>query len=161
MGKETRTVRKSYAPTVREADGGTERSRRCPPATHICSRTSRIGFRSPRPAPYFSVNAELIRLYWDIGRMIEDRQRQEGWGTAVIPRLARELHNELPEHKGYSERNIKRMLGFFRAYPDPSAIVPRAVAQSSGTTKCHGPWHKRTRPATPSSGQSRGGITPC
>jgi hypothetical protein len=77
----------------------------------------------------FSVNAELVRLYWDIGRLIDERQRKEGWGAAVIPRLARELHNELPEEKGYSERNIKRMLAFYRAYQDPAAIVPQAVAQ--------------------------------
>jgi predicted nuclease of restriction endonuclease-like (RecB) superfamily len=83
----------------------------------------------------FLVNAELIRLYWDIGRMIDERQRLEGWGTAVIPRLARELHNELPEEKGYSERNIKRMLAFYRAYRDPAAIVPQAVAQLAAAPK--------------------------
>ena len=38
-----------------------------------------------------AVNAELVRLYWDIGRIIAERQRQEGWGAAVIPRLSREL----------------------------------------------------------------------
>jgi predicted nuclease of restriction endonuclease-like (RecB) superfamily len=77
----------------------------------------------------FSVNAELIRLYWDIGQMLDRRQREEGWGTYVIPRLAQELRNELPEEKGFSERNIKRMLAFYRAYPDPTVIVPQAVAQ--------------------------------
>jgi predicted nuclease of restriction endonuclease-like (RecB) superfamily len=75
-----------------------------------------------------AVNAELVRLYWDIGRIIAERQRQEGWGAAVIPRLSRELKNELPELKGFSERNIKRMLAFYRAYPDPTAIVPQLVA---------------------------------
>jgi hypothetical protein len=82
-----------------------------------------------------SVNAELIQVYWDIGRQIDQRQRHEGWGATVIPRLARELHNELPEKKGFSERNIKRMLAFYRAYPDPAAIVPQAVAQSPPTEK--------------------------
>ena len=82
-----------------------------------------------------SVNAELIRVYWDIGRLIDQRQRQEGWGAAVIPRLARELHNELPEEKGFSERNIKRMLAFYRAYPDPAVIVPQAVAQLPAAEK--------------------------
>ena len=81
-----------------------------------------------------SVNGELIRLYWDIGQMLDERQAQEGWGAAVIPRLARDLQNELPEIKGFSERNIKRMLGFFRAYPDPNGIVPQPVAQSSART---------------------------
>src|SRR5205823_2521123 len=42
-----------------------------------------------------AVNAELIRLYWDIGRMIDGRQQQAGWGAGVIPRLARELRDEL------------------------------------------------------------------
>lgn len=63
-----------------------------------------------------AVNAELIRLYWEVGAMIDRRQRQEGWGSAVIPRLARDLHNELPEVKGFSERNINQMLAFYREY---------------------------------------------
>jgi predicted nuclease of restriction endonuclease-like (RecB) superfamily len=88
-----------------------------------------------RTRAIFSLNAEMIRLYWDIGRMIDERQQREGWGAAVIPRLARELHNELPEEKGYSERNIKRMLAFYRAYPDPAAIVPRPVAQLAAAPK--------------------------
>jgi predicted nuclease of restriction endonuclease-like (RecB) superfamily len=76
-----------------------------------------------------SANAELIRLYWDIGRVIEARQRQEGWGRAVIPRLARDLHNELPEVKGFSERNIGRMIAFYREYPHGEPISPQAVAK--------------------------------
>lgn len=63
-----------------------------------------------------SVNAQLVQLYWEIGQTIDQRQQQAGWGSAVIPRLARDLHNELPEEKGFSERNIKRMLAFYREY---------------------------------------------
>lgn len=76
-----------------------------------------------------AVNTELIRLYWDIGALIHARQQQEGWGAAVIPRLARDLRNELPEEKGFSERNIKRMLAFYREYADLE-FVPQAVAQA-------------------------------
>ncbi|OYV68418.1 MAG: hypothetical protein B7Z74_08355, partial [Deltaproteobacteria bacterium 21-66-5] len=78
-----------------------------------------------------SVNAELLRLYWDIGQLIDERQGREGWGATVIPRLSRDLDNELPEVKGFSERNIKRMLAFRRTYPSPALIVPQAVAQLS------------------------------
>jgi hypothetical protein len=78
-----------------------------------------------------SVNAELARLYWDIGRMIDGRQRRQGWGTGVIPRLARELRNELPEIKGFSERNIGRMIAFYRAYPRPSDFLPQPAAKLS------------------------------
>ena len=54
----------------------------------------------------------MLAMYWDIGRMIEQRQKLEGWGAAVIPRLARDIRNELPEVKGFSERNIGYMIRF-------------------------------------------------
>jgi len=53
--------------------------------------------------------------------LIDSRQRQEGWGAGVIPRLARELRNELPELKGFSERNMKLMVQFAHEYPDAFA----------------------------------------
>lgn len=91
----------------------------------------------------FAANSELIRLYWQVGQLLARRQAEEGWGAAVIPRLARDLTNELPEVKGFSERNLKRMLAFFRAYADEAAFlaaapaekVPQAVAQMTGPTK--------------------------
>lgn len=76
-----------------------------------------------------SVNAELIQLYWDIGRIIAERQQQEGWGAAVIPRLVRELKNELPEIKGFSERNIGLMIAFYREYPKPAEFLQQAAAK--------------------------------
>lgn len=85
------------------------------------------------------VNTELIEMYWDIGRMIHDRQQKDGWGARIIPQLARDIVNELPEIKGFSERNLKRMLRFYREYRSPSStdqikesstpIVPQLVAQ--------------------------------
>lgn len=81
-----------------------------------------------------AVNAELIRLYWEIGALIDSRQQKEGWGATVIPRLARDLHNELPEEKGFSERNIKQMLAFYREYPHLE-FVQQAVAQIDDSPK--------------------------
>lgn len=77
-------------------------------------------------------NAEMVRLYWDIGQMNHKRQQREGWGAAVIPRLARELRNELPELKGFSERNITLMVAFYREYRDVPPIAQQAVAQLPG-----------------------------
>lgn len=92
----------------------------------------RIGQAQTRAV--LAVNAELVRLYWEIGAMIDRRQQQEGWGAGVIPRLARDLHNELPEEKGFSERNIKRMLAFYREYPHLE-FVPQPVAQIESGSK--------------------------
>ncbi len=82
-----------------------------------------------------SANAEMILMYWDVGKMIHDRQKMEGWGTGIIPRLSRDLLNAMPEEKGFSERNIKRMLRFYREYPALSAKVPQAVAQLASEEK--------------------------
>ena len=75
-----------------------------------------------------SVNVELLATYWDIGCMIHQRQQDEGWGKGVIPRLARDLKNELAEVKGFSERNILRMLTFYKEYSGFS-ISPLPVAK--------------------------------
>jgi predicted nuclease of restriction endonuclease-like (RecB) superfamily len=82
-----------------------------------------------------AVNAELVRLYWDIGRIIRDRQKRAGWGAAVIPRLALELKNELPDLKGFSERNIDRMIAFYRAYSIPADFSPPPVAKLAQSEK--------------------------
>lgn len=76
-----------------------------------------------------SVNAELIQMYWDIGHMLHERQRQQGWGAGIIPKLAKGIVNELPEVKGFSERNLKRMLRFYREY----ALLPGAHQQEHGS----------------------------
>jgi len=93
-----------------------------------------------------SANAELVRLYWDIGQLIEQRQEREGWGTAVIPRLARELRNDLPELKGFSERNLDRMIAFFRAYPYPIDFSPPPVAKLPVPHKVPPPVAKSSPP---------------
>ena len=75
-----------------------------------------------------TANAEMLATYWDIGKMIHERQQQEGWGKGVIPRLAVDLKNELSDVKGFSERNILRMLTFYKEYQSLT-IGQRAVAQ--------------------------------
>ncbi len=81
----------------------------------------------------FAANREMLAMYWDVGRMIKMRQQSEGWGTAVIPRLARDIRNELPAVKGFSERNIGRMIAFYREYPGLATILPTALAKLTDT----------------------------
>ena len=81
-----------------------------------------------------AANAELIHLYWDIGRAIAAMQQKEGWGAGVIPRLARDITNDMPEVKGFSERNLKYMIRFAREY-GPRPIVQQPVAQLPAPAK--------------------------
>ncbi len=81
----------------------------------------------------FSANAEMLAAYWDIGKMIHDRQQLEGWGKGVIPRLANDLKNELSEVKGFTERNLKFMVQFYKEYSDLSIGKP-VVSQLENQT---------------------------
>jgi len=75
-----------------------------------------------------SVNSELIILYWEIGRLILDRQELEGWGAKVIDRLSVDLNREFPDQKGLSSRNLKYMRALGNAYPE-QAFVQEVLAQ--------------------------------
>jgi len=82
---------------------------------------------------FFSVNYQMILLYWKVGEIIDKRQQNEGWGSKIIPQLSKDITNDFPVLKGFSQRNIKRMLRFYREYKNtPKAqneIVPQTVAQ--------------------------------
>ena len=56
-------------------------------------------------------------------------EKQEGWGAAVLPRLAVDLYNELPEVKGFSARNLRLMIQFFGEYPGFGPIWQPPVAK--------------------------------
>jgi predicted nuclease of restriction endonuclease-like (RecB) superfamily len=75
-----------------------------------------------------SVNRELVTLYWQIGREILDRQQRQGWGAAVVDRLARDLKAAFPDMRGFSPRNLKYMRSLAQAWPD-AEFVQQPAAQ--------------------------------
>jgi predicted nuclease of restriction endonuclease-like (RecB) superfamily len=75
-----------------------------------------------------AANTAMVRLYWDIGRVILDRQESEGWGAKVIDRLATDLRAAFPDMKGFSPRNLKYMRAFAAAWPE-RAIVQEPLAR--------------------------------
>lgn len=91
--------------------------------------------RSAQVKAAVAVNTELIQLYWDIGRAIVERQRRDGWGKAVVDRLAGDLQAAFPGQAGFSPRNVWRMRALFVAYgtgpADPPAepVLPQPVAE--------------------------------
>ena len=75
-----------------------------------------------------TANTAMSLLYWDIGRMILERQERAGWGAKVVDRLAADLHEAFPDMKGFSPRNLKYMRAFAAAWPERS-FVQQAAAQ--------------------------------
>ena len=73
-----------------------------------------------------AVNKELIALYWDIGKLIEERQEIEGWGKAVVERLSADLRAEFGEKSGFSVQNLWYMRKFYREYKSLANLQPLA-----------------------------------
>ena len=69
--------------------------------------------RAAQYAALKAVNKELVGLYWDIGRMIAERQKVEGWGKSVVEQLSKDLRAEFPGVRGYSAQNLWYMRQFF------------------------------------------------
>ena len=51
-------------------------------------------------------------------RLKKEEDLKEGWGTGIMPRLTRDIANDMPEANGFSERNIKRMLDLAPRTPE-------------------------------------------
>jgi len=112
--------------------------------------------RSARVRAAVAANAILIRFYYDLGRMITEKQAQTAWGDKLIDRLAKDLRTEFPEMQGFSRSNLlycKQFFNYFQRSPKiasesvppfagpftetgnrdqgtPPAIVPQSVGQS-------------------------------
>ena len=80
--------------------------------------------RSAQYAALKAVNKELIDLYWDIGKLIVDRQEGETWGKSVVEQLAKDLQAEFSGISGFSARNIWRMRNFYLSYYANEKLSP-------------------------------------
>jgi len=76
-----------------------------------------------------AVNQEMILLYFTIGAMIHKQQAELGWGAKVIDTLSMDILREFPNMSGFSTRNLKRMVKFYREYQEEFAKAPPAAAQ--------------------------------
>jgi len=74
-----------------------------------------------------AANSAMILLYWDIGRLILERQANKGWGAKVIDRLSADLRAVFPDMEVLSSRNLKYMRAFAATWVD-GGIVQEVLA---------------------------------
>ncbi|MGN1268769.1 MAG: YhcG family protein [Candidatus Aphodocola sp.] len=73
---------------------------------------------------YKTVNTEMINLYWNIGKMIVEKQEGHNrakYGDYLIESLSIQLTNEFG--KGFSTRNLKRMRKLYLYYPKRTTML--------------------------------------
>jgi len=74
-----------------------------------------------------AVNKELISLYWDLGKVIAEKQDSEEWGKSTVERLAKDLQGEFVGISGFSRRNLFNMQAFYLAYKESEKVQPLAA----------------------------------
>jgi predicted nuclease of restriction endonuclease-like (RecB) superfamily len=78
-----------------------------------------------------AVNAELTRLYWNVGQRLRTEVLGEGrasYGAQLLDQLGQQLSQEFG--RGFESRNLRRMVKFAESFPD-EAIVSTLSTQLS------------------------------
>ena len=73
---------------------------------------------------YKTVNTEMLDLYWNIGKMIIEKQegkKRAKYGDYLIEKLSKKLADLYG--KGFSTRNLKRMRKLYMCYPKRSTML--------------------------------------
>lgn len=65
-----------------------------------------------------NANAELLSLYFGIGRYVSHKTKTEKWGTGVIDAISAQLQKEMPGLRGFGPRNIRNMRKFYESWGD-------------------------------------------
>ncbi len=77
-----------------------------------------------RTLAYKNSNAILLKMYWEIGRIIVENEQQgkskAQYGKATLNNLAKQLTFEFG--KGFDERNLNNIRAFYRAFPIWNAV---------------------------------------
>lgn len=94
-----------------------------PTAAEMIARIRAI-LASARNQAMQSVNAAMVRAYWEIGReIVEEEQRGQAraeYGQQLIATLSDRLSAEFG--RGFNERNLRFMREFYSAFPKWNAV---------------------------------------
>lgn len=77
----------------------------------------------------YAANEEMLTMYWDIGKLLSESQKQIGWGNNALEQLSNDLKNDYPKVKGFSPRNCRCMIQFYKEYNQELTIWQQPVAK--------------------------------
>ena len=69
------------------------------------------------------VNNELVNLYWNLGKMIVEKQILSKWGDGLIKQIELDLKLSMPNLKGFSRTNLIYTRKFYLFYKDCKEIL--------------------------------------
>ena len=113
-------------------------------------------YLSARLKASIEANRTLLEYYWSLGRDIADKQYANTYGSGFYKTLSYDLRSEMPEEKGFSERNLRNMYDFYRTYNQLIENLQQSAANSSEPNRrqcandlfreiCSIPWDHQCR----------------
>ncbi len=76
-----------------------------------------------------AVNQELLKLYWNLGKQIVQKQQSSGWGSDFLRRLSSDLQHSFPEMKGFSRTNLAYIRQWYVYWSAMDEKIPQLVGQ--------------------------------
>ena len=73
---------------------------------------------------YVKVNEELISMYWDVGKYVNDKVNNNLWGSKTVERLSNYIRDRYPTLTGFDRSGIYRMKQFYETYHDDEIVAP-------------------------------------
>jgi len=58
-------------------------------------------------------NAESLKLYFSIGKLVDTEIEKHNWGSKVLEDISKQLQQDLPGLRGFSGQNIYKMRMFY------------------------------------------------
>ena len=92
----------------------------------LCKR-----YRQSQIKAAISVNSEMLKFYWDLGKDIVEMQAEKRWGDKVISHISLDLRKILPGVTGLSQRNIYYCKQFYLLFSKTIEILPQLEAKRS------------------------------
>jgi predicted nuclease of restriction endonuclease-like (RecB) superfamily len=83
--------------------------------------------RTARTSIALQVNSATNSVYWNLGKLLFEKQLEEGYGSGVVKQLSVDLKIEFPD-MGVSPRNLWDMKRFYERYYQADTKLRRSVA---------------------------------
>lgn len=79
---------------------------------------------SARNRAWQAVNAELVTLYWNIGKWLSEKLSEATWGSKVVENASEYLSMKRPDLGSFTKRTLYRMVEFYKTYKDDEFVTP-------------------------------------
>jgi hypothetical protein len=77
-----------------------------------------------RSRAFSKVNAELVLLYFNVGKIVSSKVADGFWGEGTVDELANYINVKMPGMGGFNRRGLYRMKQFYEAYSENQFVSP-------------------------------------